>query len=266
MFRYLPDLKEPGTAAQALGKAFHETIAYNFRQKQDSFHDLPVAECLEFFRKTLGEHLEEAVLEKGEHPMEFFELGNTMVQKYLTEGAPLIQPAAVESRVSGVIGGVKVAGYVDLLDIEGRIVDSKSTLKPPVGIAHDHRLQLTSYVMITSAASGICRLDTVTKGKTVRLVHKEFCDHRTGPPVCGSDLPHDPGLNPGWDILAASQQFAVLPAIFRVLETVRARNLAAWFASNRSQSRYVGPVRPGSLLLFWPDPTCCSNRPEEQHA
>lgn len=35
MFRYLLDLKEPTTAATALGKAFHETIAYNFRQKRE---------------------------------------------------------------------------------------------------------------------------------------------------------------------------------------------------------------------------------------
>jgi RecB family exonuclease len=174
MFRYLMDLKEPGTAAQALGKAFHETIACNFRQKRESSMDLSVAECLEVFRQALGEHLQDTALQKGEHPMEFLELGETMVQKYLAEAAPLIQPAAVESRVSGVIGGVKVAGYVDLLDIEGRIVDLKSTLKPSVGIAHDHRLQLTSYVMITPAASGDCRLDTVTKGETVRLIHKSF--------------------------------------------------------------------------------------------
>ena len=99
----------------------------------------------------------------------------TMVAKYLAEAAPLIQPAAVESRVSGIIGGVKVSGYVDLLDTEGRLIDSKSAIKPIKGIAHDHRLQLTSYAMITPAASGACRLDTVTKGKTVTLIQKSFC-------------------------------------------------------------------------------------------
>ena len=72
------------------------------------------------------------------------------------------------------IGGVKVSGYVDLLYIEGRIIDSKSALKPFKGVSHDHRLQLTSYVMITPAASGACRLDTVTKGKTVNLIQKSF--------------------------------------------------------------------------------------------
>src|SRR6202140_3901771 len=130
MFRYLLDLKEPGTAATALGRAFHETIAHNFRQKQETVHDLPIAECLEFFRKVLGQELEEATLQKRENPMELLEWGETMVTKYVEDAAPLIHPAAVESRVSGVIGGVKVSGYVDLLDIEGRIIDSKSALKP----------------------------------------------------------------------------------------------------------------------------------------
>ena len=174
MFRNLLDLQEPGTAATALGKAFHETIAHNFRQKRETAHDLPFADCLDFFRRVLGEHLQEVRLQKGEHPMALLELGEAMTAKYLQDAAPLIQPAAVEERVSGVIGGVKVTGYVDLLDIQGRIIDSKSALKPLKGIAHDHRLQLTSYVMVTPAASGACRLDTVTKGKTVSLIQKSF--------------------------------------------------------------------------------------------
>jgi hypothetical protein len=95
MFRYLLDLKDPGTAATALGKAFHETIARNFRQKQQTTCDLPVAECLDFFGSVLGRELEEVKLQKDERPMELLELGTTMVTKYLAEAAPLIQPAAV---------------------------------------------------------------------------------------------------------------------------------------------------------------------------
>lgn len=174
MFRYLLDLREPATPATALGKAFHETIAYNFGQKRESRQDLPIGQCLEFFRHALGERLEEVALHNSNEAMQLLEVGETMVGKYLAEAAPPIQPAAVESRVSRIIGGVKVAGYVDLLDVDGRIIDSKSTLKPIKGIAHDHRLQLTSYVMITPAASGVCRLDTVTKGKTVEFIQKSF--------------------------------------------------------------------------------------------
>lgn len=78
----------------------------------------------------LGAHLENTRLEKGEHPLELLELGETMIAKYFSEVAPLIQPAAVEERVSGMIGAVRVAGYLDLMDVEGRIVDSKTALKP----------------------------------------------------------------------------------------------------------------------------------------
>ena len=93
MFRYLLDLKEPGNAATALGRAFHETIARDFRQKAETAHDLPVAECLDCFRKVLGPQLEEAKLQKGEHPVELLELGETMVTKYIEDAAPLVRPA-----------------------------------------------------------------------------------------------------------------------------------------------------------------------------
>lgn len=144
MFRYLLDLRDPGTAATALGKAFHETIANNFRQKQETDCDLLLGECIEFFGNVLGRELEQVKLQNDERPMELLELGTTMVAKYLAEAAPLIQPAAVESRVAGIIGGVRASGYVDLLDAEGRLIDSESAIKPIKGIAHDHRLQLTS--------------------------------------------------------------------------------------------------------------------------
>ncbi|MGI8741044.1 MAG: hypothetical protein ACR2NN_00455 [Bryobacteraceae bacterium] len=104
-----------------------------------------------------------------------------MLSKYLEEAAPLIQRAAVEAKVWGVIGGVKLYGCVDLLDVEGRIIDSKSALKPFKGISHDHRFQLTSYVMMTPAATGQCRLDMITKdhqGQDRQPGPEESDDHR----------------------------------------------------------------------------------------
>ena len=68
MFRYLLDTRDPGTAATALGKAVHETIVHNFRQKQETARDLPLGECLEFFQNVLGKQLDEIRLQKGEHP------------------------------------------------------------------------------------------------------------------------------------------------------------------------------------------------------
>jgi len=173
-FKYFLDLPEAATPATALGKAFHEANAHNFRHKLQRRSDLPLTDALESFRSSLGQHLESAALVRGVDAVEMLELGTVMFQKYLCEAAPLIQPAAVETAVTGMIGGVKVRGYVDLLDAEGRIIDTKSTLKPIKGISHDHRFQLTSYAMITPAASGLSRLDTVTKGRTVSLAQKSF--------------------------------------------------------------------------------------------
>ena len=96
MFRYLLDLKEPGTAATALGKAFHETIAHNFRQKAETAHDLPVKGAWTTSGRFGDHNWKKPKLQKGEHPMELLELGETMVTKYI-EGRPLalIRPAAV---------------------------------------------------------------------------------------------------------------------------------------------------------------------------
>src|ERR1700730_10025072 len=68
MFRYLLDLKEPGTAATALGRAFHETIAHNFREKTKTPHALLAADGRDAFRKVLGRHLKEAKLKRANIP------------------------------------------------------------------------------------------------------------------------------------------------------------------------------------------------------
>ena len=49
---------------------------------------------------------------------------------------PLILSQAVELPVEGVIAGVRVQGVVDLLDIDGRIIDCKTATRRPAGITH----------------------------------------------------------------------------------------------------------------------------------
>ena len=48
-FRYLIGLSEPTTGALALGKAFHGTLARNFRQKLNTGHDMETRELSEVF-------------------------------------------------------------------------------------------------------------------------------------------------------------------------------------------------------------------------
>jgi hypothetical protein len=90
----------------------------------------------------------------------------------MADAAPWIKPQAVELPVEGVIAGVRVRGIVDLLDIEGRIIDCKTAARRPTGVTPEYSLQLTTYAMITPGASGACRLNTVTKTKTAQLVQQ----------------------------------------------------------------------------------------------
>jgi hypothetical protein len=87
--------------------------------------------------------------------------------------APL-QPHAVEQTVQGEIAGVNVRGIVDLLDTDGRVLDLKTASKRPNGLSAEHSLQLTTYAMITPGASGLCRLDSVTKTKTVQVIQQSY--------------------------------------------------------------------------------------------
>ena len=69
---------------------------------------------------------------------------------------------------------MKVRGIVDLLDTDGRVVDFKTASKRPNGLSAEHSLQLTTYAMITPGASGLRRLDTVTKTKTVLVIQQSY--------------------------------------------------------------------------------------------
>jgi hypothetical protein len=93
----------------------------------------------------------------------------------------------------------------------------------PNGITAEHGLQLTTYAMITPGASGLCRLDTVTKTKTVQVIQQTY---EVGPqdrrfaetlyPMVQDSIRE--GLYP-----AAPQQSVVLPPPLRLLEPLRAR-------------------------------------------
>ena len=173
-FRYLIGLSEPTTGALALGKAFHGTLARNFRQKMSTGRDMETQELREVFAEEWSSAIAEAALRDDEDGDEIAATGQILVAAYLAEAAGSLQPHAVEQTVQGEIAGVNVRGIVDLLDADGRVLDFKTASKRPNGISAEHSLQLTTYAMITPGASGLCRLDTVTKTKTVQVIQQSY--------------------------------------------------------------------------------------------
>ena len=168
-YRKVLQLPEERGAALGLGTAVHEALAENFRQKIETFEDLPVEGVQTIFRDAMSQQLDELVLSPEEDADELVSCGETLVRCYMDQAAPAIHPAAVELHVEGNIGGVPVHGYIDLMDTDGNIIDIKTAGKKPSGFPANHRLQVTTYVMLAAGASGIARLDTLTKTKTVAL-------------------------------------------------------------------------------------------------
>ena len=171
-FRYALGLAEPPTGTLALGTAFHSALASNFRQKVQTKQDLPAQELEASFGEAFAVAAEDAEFREDQEPAALIETGRALVRRYMADAAVWIEPQAVELPVEGVIAGVRVQGIVDLLDIEGRIIDFKTSARGPAGITPEYRLQFTTYLMITPGADGSCRLDTITKSKTVELVQQ----------------------------------------------------------------------------------------------
>jgi CRISPR/Cas system-associated exonuclease Cas4 (RecB family) len=188
-FKYFRNLPDKTDAKRALGKAVHAAIEQNFRQKIETKKDLGREELLEAFALAWRKEAEQAQFAEGDDQAELERAGSILVQKYLIEAAPEITPIAVEHPVSGVIAGVKVRGYVDLMDSNGKIIDLKTSSKKPSEISPDHKRQLTTYTRIMPGASGKTTTQTLVRTKTPQLIEQ---NHTVGP----EDIRHIETLYP----------------------------------------------------------------------
>jgi hypothetical protein len=173
-FKYTLKYSDPATGKMALGRAVHSAIAQNFAQKLETREDLPTVGVVALFRDAWAREQDETEFRDDEDPREFKACGEALVSKYMDQCAPLIEPAAVEMRVQGEIGGVRVQGWIDLLDVNGRIIDLKTSARKPSGIEPDYKFQIATYTQLTPGASGEARLDTLVKTKAPALITQNF--------------------------------------------------------------------------------------------
>jgi hypothetical protein len=173
-FKYALKYSDPPTGKMVLGRAVHAALTQNFAQKVETQEDLPGIGVVALFRDAWALEREQTEFRDDEDPSELGACGEALVSKYMDEAAPLIEPAAVEMRVEGTIGGIRVQGWIDLLDVNGRIIDLKTAARKPIGIESDYKFQIATYAQLTPGASGEARLDTLVKTKTPALVTQNF--------------------------------------------------------------------------------------------
>jgi RecB family exonuclease len=174
-YRKVLGLPEKRTLALGVGSAVHEALGENFRSKMHTGEDMPIAEVQTVFRDEFERQLDSVTLNEDDDIADAKHCGDVMLGVYMDQAAPAIRPAAVEHPVSGLIGNVPVHGFIDLLDVDGNVVDLKTAAKKPSGFPVAHRRQVATYVMLEPKANGRARLDTLTKTKTVAL-HSQTID------------------------------------------------------------------------------------------
>jgi len=173
-FKYglmLPDQKN---SSLALGLAIHRALEVNFREKLHTHDDLDTAGVIMLFRDAWMEQAGQTHFTDDESQQDLRRLGERLVAKYMDEVAPQVEPAAVELEVAGEISGVAVRGRVDILDIDGQLIDIKTASRRPSWVSPDYAFQLATYRQITPGASGVVRIDSLVKTATPQLVQQRY--------------------------------------------------------------------------------------------
>jgi RecB family exonuclease len=172
-FKYGAGLPDPKGGSLVRGLAVHKTIERWFKLTLEG-----AAPDIEDMREPYEDAWEalaaDASFAADDDIDELKRSGAVLLRKYLEEVALEIRPAALEQQVIGEIGGVNVRGYIDIVDVDGTIVDVKTAAKSPSGIASDYAFQLATYRQILPGANGKARLDTLVATKTPKLVRIEY--------------------------------------------------------------------------------------------
>ena len=147
-FRYIEGVTAPLKPAMYKGSITHSGIEFNYRQKIDSRQDLPIEQVKEYTSAQFDERAEEVEWDedKGKAKDETLSL----LELYHKEIAPSIQPVAVEERAEIAFVGkdYTLLGYIDVVDENGFIRDTKTTGRTPSEDVIDNNLQLAAYSLM----------------------------------------------------------------------------------------------------------------------
>lgn len=169
-FRYLIEKPETKSGALAVGDAVHAAIHSALTTKLVERREPKPEDARESYAIAWAEASSEAEFRDDEDAEELARVGELLVEKYMAEAVPQIEPAKLEYPVEGEIDGVKVRGRIDILDVHGQIIDVKTAGKKPGSLSANHHLQLVTYDLLCPESRGRARLDTLVKAKTVQYV------------------------------------------------------------------------------------------------
>lgn len=171
-FKYVQGMADRPNVAMTFGKSFHKAVEHYFRGKMDYGQEASLSEVQDIFATTInhskdvewGEDKPDAVKDEGAKALEL----------YMAEVAPTIQPKFIEQEVRVPFDGYELLGYIDLIDQDNTIIDTKTTKKTPSAGMLTNGLQLSAYTMTYQFLTGDdpagVRLDYIVRLKTPKVV------------------------------------------------------------------------------------------------
>lgn len=185
-FRYIEKLVIPPNGAMKQGNAIHKAVEKNYVQKMDTKIDLPENDLTDFFATEFEQQLEaeEVQLNEDETKGGLLDQGVQLVRVFRSGIAPKVQPVAVERNFKVVVGKDKTQivlnGYIDVIDEQGRIRDTKAMApsRVPKSDALGCDLQLSTYALARKLEDKDSLPTETTPARlmldvTVKLAHPE---------------------------------------------------------------------------------------------
>lgn len=177
-FRYVDGLILPPKTPLTKGKSVHKGIEHNYSQKIETRQDVKLSEVQEVTAAEFESLRDETDFDKSD-PGKVKDETVSLVTLYHNEIAPKVQPVAVEKEVVVEFENAdyKLLGYIDVLDEEGFIRDTKTASKSPSEAEVNKSLQLTAYSMAHRTLFGTeekgVKLDYLVQNKTPKVVQLE---------------------------------------------------------------------------------------------
>jgi RecB family exonuclease len=148
LFSYVLKIKKPPNAAMIQGRAVHEAIAFDYKEKFKTGKNLTTGVVLDYFGEVIDNAFNEVDWEREEEKPTAIKDGAAAVLKlYHQEVAPDINPLLIEEDVRIGFDNVPydLKGIIDLVDLSEEITDFKVKKRKPNAADLSEDIQLRTY-------------------------------------------------------------------------------------------------------------------------
>ena len=176
-FRYILGMIIPPKSALTKGKAVHKGQEVNYKQKIETHEDMKLSDLQEVVATEFETLAPETEWQPDEDPGKIKDETISLASLYHTEIAPTVQPMLVEEEILIDIPGGKLKGYIDLVDMQEYIRDTKTASRTPSQDVISKSLQLSAYALayrkeMDREENGV-KLDYLVNTKTPKVVTLE---------------------------------------------------------------------------------------------